>query len=445
MKDKVFLKRLVNVALPVAFQNLMLALVAVSDSLMLGNLEQDYMSAVTLATQIQFVQNMFLMSTVEASAILGAQYFGKNNREALGKVFSITFRICLIVGLITFAGCEFFPRFLMKLFTNEEVLIDIGVKYLRIAAFSYLITGISQSYLSIMKITGHPDMTAKVSTFSVILNIVLNAVFIFGLFGIPKMGVEGAALATLISRIAELILSVGMSYRKDYIHIKIHDIFTFDRLLFGDYMKNYIPLLGASLMWAIGFTSYTSFMGHLGKDAAAANSICSIVRDCICCLCNGLASGGGIIIGHQLGAGKLEAGKKYGDRIASYSFIVGVLSTILMFCFTPLTMRFVKLTAEASNYLRQMMIVMAVYMIGRTVNTVIINGIFAAGGDTMYDVYSLAVSMWGIAVPLAALGTFVFNWPPVVVYACTCLDEVGKIPWVIVHYKKYKWVKDLTR
>ena len=186
-------------------------------------------------------------------------------------------------------------------------------------------------------------------------------------------------------------------------------------------------------------------MGHLGADAAASNSIASVVRDLVCCLCNGLASGGGILVGNELGAGKLEKGKLYGDRLLWISIIAGFLSTGVMFLVTPLVMKFVKLTPNAHELLLGMMIIMAVYMIGRVINSVLINGIFAAGGDTLFDMYSLAICMWGLAVPLAALGTFLFKWPVLLVYAFTCLDEVGKIPWVIIHYKKYKWVKDLTR
>ena len=169
------------------------------------------------------------------------------------------------------------------------------------------------------------------------------------------------------------------------------------------------------------------------------------LRDLICCLCNGLANGGGIIVGHELGAGNLDKGKEYGDRLFWLSFICGGISCALMFAFTPISLKFIQLTSGATRLLYQMMIVMAVYMIGRAVNSVLINGIFAAGDDTLFDMYSLFVCMWCLAVPLAALGTFLFKWPAVIVYACTCLDEVGKIPWVVVHYKKYKWVKDLTR
>ncbi|MBQ0000150.1 MAG: MATE family efflux transporter, partial [Clostridiales bacterium] len=144
-------------------------------------------------------------------------------------------------------------------------------------------------------------------------------------------------------------------------------------------------------------------------------------------------------------AGNLERGKLYGDRVMKLSFVLGVISSLVMFALTPLILRYVKLSEGASRELFGMMIVMSVYMIGRVVNTIVINGIFAAGGDTMFDVYSLVVTMWMLAVPLAAIGTFWLHWPVVVVYACTCLDEVGKIPWVMIHYKKYKWVKDLTR
>ena len=177
----------------------------------------------------------------------------------------------------------------------------------------------------------------------------------------------------------------------------------------------------------------------------AVNSVAAVVRDLVCCLCNGLASGGGILVGNELGAGDLKTGKLYGDRLLVLAFLTGIVSAAVMLLMTPLIMMFVKLTDGAQDYLLGMMLIMSFYMIGRAVNTIVINGIFAAGGDTMFDMYSLMVVMWGIAIPLAAAGTFFLDWPVLVVYACTCLDEVGKIPWVLIHYRKNKWVKDLTR
>lgn len=431
--------------MPIVIQSLMLASVAAADAFMLGGVDQNSMSAVSLASQIQFIQNMAISAIVAAAAILGAQYWGKGDRDTIGKIFCLCIRICFLLSFVFFIGCVFFPRYLMFLFTNEETLIAIGIRYLRIAGWSYLLTGISQCYLTILKVTDHTADSAKISTAAVLINIVLNAVLIFGLFGVTAMGVQGAAVATLTARAIELIWCILLSLKKGYIRLNLGGLLKRYPLLTKDFTRCFLPLLGASLLWGIGFTSYTAFMGHMGTDAAAANSIASVVRDLVCCMCNGISSGGGILVGNELGAGNLERGKLYGDCLMKISFLLGLASTAIMFAVTPLLLKAVRLTDQAQKYLLGMMCVMAVYMIGRTVNTVIINGIFAAGGDTMFDMYSLVVTMWMLAVPLAALGCFVFHWPVIVVYACTCLDEVGKIPWVMHHYKKYKWVKDLTR
>lgn len=445
LKDKNFINKLWKLTLPIMFQSLMLALVAAADAFMLGNVEQNAMSAVSLATQIQFLQNMIVVSTVSAASILGAQYFGKGDRKAVEEVHAIALKISLFVSFMFFVGCVFFPKYLMLIFTNEQVLIEIGCGYLKIAGWSYLLTGISQVYLGLMKVSDFASMSAKISSLAVVINIIFNAILIYGLFGLEPMGVKGAATATLLARIIECALALLISLRKDYIFIHINTLLKKNVLLLKDFLKNFWPLLGAMLLWAIGFTSYSAFMGHLGVDAAGANSVAAVIRDLVCCICNGLATGGGILVGNELGAGNLELGKKYGNWMAVIAFICGLLSCIIMLICTPFVLDFVKLTDEARRLLIGMMVIMAFYMIGRAVNTIIINGIFAAGGDTMFDVYSLAVTMWCIAIPLAFLGTFVLHWSPLVVYTCTCLDEVGKIPWVIYHHKKYKWVKDLTR
>lgn len=443
--DKTFYKKLWMLMLPIVVQNLMLALVAVADAFMLGGLDQNYMSAVSLATQIQFIQNMFLSASTAGLAILGAQYWGKQDIKTLDDIFSMAIRICGIVSILFFAACAFFPRYLMLIFTNEPVLIDYGVSYLRIASFSYLLTGFSQCYIVMMKISEHAGAAAAVSSITVCLNIVLNAVFIYGALGIESMNVRGAALATLISRVVELLISITFSYRQGFIKLKVHELFVRNKQLSKDFMKCSGPILGASLVWGIGFTSYSSFMGHLGTDAAAANSVAAVVRDIICCLSAGISSAAGIMVGNELGAGKLEKGKKYGIRLLKISLISGVAMTLLMVIFAPVILHFVKLTPQAAEYLKQMFVVIAFYLIGRAINDVVINGIFGAGGDTMFDMYSLVVAMWCVAIPLAVAGTYFLNWPVVVVYACTCVDEVGKIPWTLIHFKKYKWVKDLTR
>lgn len=443
--DRDFYIKLRRLGIPIALQSLMLAAVAAGDAIMLGRVTQNSMAAVSLATQIQFVQNMIVSSVVGAGGIFGAQYWGKGDTRTINDIFMLMLKLSGIPSLLFCLGCLLIPRSLMLVFTHDPDLIAIGASYLRIAGWSYMLTGISQCYLTMMKITDHAASTAWVSSLAVVLNILLNAVFIFGLFGLPAMGANGAALATLLARIAELSLCLILSHRPNYLSPDFKRIAHRDKLLSADFRRVCLPLLGGGLFWGVGFTSYTAIMGHMGADAAASNSIAAVVRDLVCCLNMGIASAGGIMVGNALGAGDLEQGRIYGDRLARLSFLAGFLSTAIVLAVTPLVMRFIKLTPEARQYLTGMMVIMSVYMIGRSANTVIINGIFGAGGDTLFDVYSLAVSMWGIAIPLALLGAFVFHWPVLAVYSCTCLDEVGKIPWVLFHYRKYKWVKDLTR
>nr|WP_297766816.1 MATE family efflux transporter [uncultured Butyrivibrio sp.] len=443
--NRKFYKNLLRIALPIALQSLMLAMVAAADALMLGRVTQEQMTAVSLATQVQFVQNMFIFSSTTAGAILGAQYWGKGDKKTLQNIFNLMLVSSEIICIIFFLMCEFIPGKLMHIFASDPQLIAIGTSYLRIAGWSYLLVGISQSYLSIMKVTENIKEGAFISSSVVIINIILNAVFIFGLLGAPRMEARGAALATTISRVIELVFCIVISFKPSYIRPALSRLFAIPLNLTGDFMKQYLPLLGGSLCWGIGFTSYTAIMGHLGVDAAAANSIAAVVRDLICCMCNGVGSAAGIIVGNELGAGKLDVGKAYGIKLKNISYVIGFASTALVLLVTPIVVNGVILTDAARNYLVGMMIIMSIYMIGRAVNTVTINGVLDGGGDTLFDMYSLIVTMWCIAIPLALAGAFVFHWSPLLVYACTCLDEVGKIPWVMYRFRKYKWVKDLTR
>ncbi|MGN0777899.1 MAG: MATE family efflux transporter [Aristaeellaceae bacterium] len=443
--DKVFLRRLTHLATPMVLQHLMLASVAVCDALMLGSVAQDSMSAVSLATQIQFVQNIIMSGMTSAVAVLASQYWGKGDRRTVEQVLAIGIRSCGLISLCFGVMCILMPDTLMRIFTNEDVLITLGAQYLRIAGWSYLLTGLSQPLMSVTKSIDHPKEVAVISSSTVALNILLNGTLIFGWFGLPAMEVEGAALATLICRIIELVWIFAVSRKPDFVGLRLRLLVRFNKVLSKDFCKCMLPLLGACLFWGIGFVSYSAFMGHMGTDAVAANSVASVVRDLVCCMCDGLAGGGGVLVGQELGAGHLTRARDWGDRLTVMAYIIGAVSALLMLACTPLVVQMVRLTDGASHFLSGMMAIMSFYMIGRAVNTVIINGIFAAGGDTLFDMYSLAVSMWCLAVPLAALGTFYFHWPVLLVYACTCLDEVGKIPWVMIHYRKYRWVKDLTR
>ncbi len=406
--DSRFNRRLWHLAWPIALQSLLLASVAAADALMLGLLEQNAMAAVALAAQISFVMSIFVLGIASGGSVLAAQYWGKKDPESLDHIFHIMLRIMTLVDLVFFLASFFIPRQLMMIYSSDGLLIELGGRYLRIAAWSYLLMGISQSYQVFMKISDHARSALYVSSAAVLMNIAFNAVFIFGIGPIPQLRAEGAAIATVISRLAELVICLFLSCRPGYLHPRTANLLKVDSVLSRDFIRVSLPLLGASLLWGAGFSAYTAIVGHLG-------------------------------------AGNQEEARRIGIRLRDISFFIGFVSMGMVLLLTIPVVAGLKLTPLAQSYLTGMMLVQAFYMIGRTVNTVMINGIFDSGGDTIFDLYSLVVAMWGISIPVALFGAFYFHWPVLAVYACTCLDELGKIPWVCYHFQKYQWLKNLTR
>ena len=443
--DRTFYAKLFRLALPITLQALLVALVAACDAAMLGRVDQNAMAAVSLATQVQFLQNMGVFAVTTAFSLLAAQYWGKGDRESVGRLFRIGLRTVGFVSVTVAALCLVCPRALMHVFAESGPLVEIGAGYLRIAGLSYLMVGVSQCYLTVLKVTDRAALSAKIAGGAVALNIALNAVLIYGLGPIPALGARGAALATLLARTAELAAAALSARTPGAVRPEWRRLLERMPALSRDFRRALLPLVGGVAFWGCGFASYTAVMGHLGPDTAAANAAAAVVRDLLCCLTDGMAGASVVLVGNELGAGHLARGRLYGNRLGLLSILVGLVVAAVILAIAPAVTRAMSLTPEARALLRSLFLVLALYMVGRCINTIVINGVFTAGGDTLFDFYSLAVTMWGLAVPLAFLGAFVFGWHPVVVYACTCVDEVGKLPWVLVHFRRYKWVRDLTR
>ena len=444
-KDAAFYHKLVTLVFPIAFQQFMLAAVNASDALMLGRLNQDALSAVSLAGQVQFVFNLFMGGLTVGTSILAAQYYGKGDTASIEKIFAYVVKISAAISAVFFFAALLFPRGLMRIFTPEAILIENGVGYLRIVAISYLLTGISQIYLCVLKNTGYALKSTVISSTTVVMNILLNAVLIFGLLGAPALGIAGAALATSISKVVEAVWACAESLRANRVRLRAKYLFRSERQLSGDYWRNTLPMLGDYLVWGCGFTMYSVIMGHLGSDAVAANSITNIVKNLIVCFCTGLGNGGGIIVGNELGQGNMEQAKEYGGRLCKLSIVSGVLSGLVLLAFSPLILRAAALTPRAVEYLKWMLVLCACYMVGKSFNMTTVAGIFPAGGDAKFGLLCDAVTMWVFAVPAGLLAAFVLKLPVVAVFLIINLDEIVKLPVVIRHYRKFGWLKNLTR
>lgn len=444
-ETKEFTQKLISLILPITFQQFMLALVSASDALMLGMISQNALSAVSLASQITFVENLLLAAMTIGLSMLAAQYWGKNDRTSVEKIFAYVMKITAVVSFSFFIVSLLIPDCLMLLFTNDKDLIEGGTVYLKTVSISFFLTGISQIYLCILKNSGKAVKAGIISSVSVIINIFLNAVFIFGLFGMPKLEIAGAALATVISRLIEIIWCVSGSVKKDSVHLKLIYVIHNDVPLKKDFWKYTLPVLGNEIVWGVGFTMYSVIMGHLGTDAVASNSIANIIKNLIVCFCIGISTGGGIIIGNELGAGRLDTAKEYGRKLCRLSVILGIISGIVMFMLSPIILKFSNLSDTANDYLKWMTVMCSAYMVGKSVNMTIIDGIFCAGGDSKFGLLCDTVTMWCITVPLGFISAFALKLPVLAVYLIVNLDEMVKLPAVYKHYKKYLWVKDLTR
>ncbi len=439
-----FAKKLLTLVMPIAFQQFILALVSASDALMLGILSQDALSAVSLASQITFVENLFFAAMTIGLSMLAAQYWGKKDKASVGKIFAYVMKITAGVSFVFFLAGLCFPNTLMRIFTDEQSLIDGGAIYLRTVSPSFFLTGISQIYLCMLKNTGKAAKSSIISSASVIFNIVLNAVLIFGLFGFPKLEITGAALATVISRAIEVIWCILETTKKDRIELKLSYILHDDKPLRRDFWKYTTPVLGNEIVWGVGFTMYSVIMGHLGTDAVAANSVANIVKNLISCFCLGLGSGGGIMVGNELGAGKLELAKEYGRKLCKLSIICGAMSGLFLLALSPLILAVTDLSDTATEYLKWMLVMCSYYMIGKSVNGTTIAGIFCAGGDSKFGFLCDTITLWCFTVPLGLIAAFALKLPVLAVYFIVNLDEIIKLPAVYRHYIKYKWVKDLT-
>lgn len=309
MKHKKIRKQFTKIVIPIAAQNLLSSLVSASDALILGGLNQSSLSAVSLATQVTFVIGLFYTALTIGTTILSAQYWGNKQTDKVEDILTIALKYSVAISFIFWMVSLLFPGLLMRVFTNDYKLISLGIPYLQIVSWSYLFMGITQIYLCIMKNTDRTLKSTIYATIALVANLILNGVLIFGLFGFPQLGIHGAALATVIARLIELLFVICENQKKEVVKIRLRRILNRNQKLTQDFIKYTTPVLANSLAWGCGFTMFSVIMGHLGNDAVAANSIANIVKNIIACICLGIGAGSGIIIGNILGTGDLENAK----------------------------------------------------------------------------------------------------------------------------------------
>lgn len=443
-KDR-FYPQIMRLVIPIIIQNLLSASVNSADVVMLNYVGQSSISAVSLAANYAGVLFMVYYGLGTGASMLSAQYWGKKDLQAIRVVEGIALRFSIVISLCFSAFALFAPELMMKLFTNDAELIAIGAGYLRVMSLPYFCWGIIEIYLAVLRSIGRVTVSMVLNVLAFSLNILLNAVFIFGLFGAPKLGATGVAIATATSRVVELIGCILVSLFSKDLKLKLSYMFIRNKTLFKDFLKLSLPALGNDVSWSVAFSMYSVILGHLGTDAVAANSLVTVVRNFGTVLCFGTASAGGILLGNVMGENDMERAKVYASKILRLTIITGAIGGVLILAATPFVLHFADLSDTAMHYLKYMLYINSYYVMGAAVNTTLIAGVFRAGGDSRFGLICDTVDMWCYAVPLGFIAAFVLKLPVLVVYFLLCTDEFVKWPWVIKHYLSKKWLKNITR
>lgn len=440
-----FYKHIWKLFIPIVVQNLLSAAVSSTDVVMLNFVGQSSISAVSLAANYASILFMVYYGLGTGATLLCAQYYGKGDFRAIQIVQSIAMRFSLSISIVAAAVAFCIPDKMMLLFTNDPELIAIGAEYLRVMGVTYVCWSVIEIYLSTLRSVGRAAISMVLNIVAFGLNIVLNAVFIFGLLGVPRMGATGVAIATAVSRVVELIgCFIVSAFSKD-VKLSLRSLFVRNELLLKDFVSRSIPAMLNDLSWGVAFSMYSVILGHLGNDAVAANSLVVVVRSITTTLCFAVASSGGVLLGNVLGSGDMAKAKDYASHMMRLTVITGAIGGVLVLVSIPAVLRFASLSDTAMHYLKNMLLINSYYIMGAAVNTSLIAGVFRAGGDTKFGMICDTIDMWCYAVPLGFFAAFVLKLPVMWVYFLLCTDEFVKWPWVLKRYFSGKWMKNITR
>ncbi len=441
-----FYKMAFGLVMPMAIQNLINVGISSIDVLMLGKVSETALSAASLASQVQFIMTLVFFGMTSGAAVLTAQYWGKRDVESITKIMGICMRFSLLVAVFFTIAVLLFPGLIMSVFTDEKPVIEEGVKFLRIISFSYIFVSITMIYLNIMRSVERVIISTVVYLVSFVSNIIVASLLIFGLFGLPKMGIQGAALATLASRGIELIIVVVYATKyNDVLRFNLSSLLVRDKYLFRDFMYYSSPVILNELMWGGGVAMNAVVIGHLGSLAVSANSVAQIARQLAMVIAFGIANATAISVGKLIGENKMDMAGIFARRFIKLSILAGIAGAVVILAARPMAMAGLSLSSQTRDYLSVMMYVMSYFSIAQAINTTLVVGVFRAGGDTRFGLYLDLGTMWGGSILLGALAAFVFKWSVPVVYIILMSDEIIKMPIAFLRYKSRKWLNNVTR
>lgn len=429
----------------IGLQNVISLGVNLSDNLLLGSYSESALSGVALANQVQFLLQMLVMGATEGLVILASRSWGAGDTAPVKKVSSIGMRVALTLSLVIWAIVFFFPHAALSLFTNDAGVLAEGVKYIRIICFSYFFFAITNVLLATLRSVETVKIGFAVALSTLIINVCLNLVLIYGYLGFPALGVRGSAIATLIARMMEtVIVLIYIKKFDEKLHLKLADFYTIDFKLLKRYLAVGSPVLMSNALWGLAMAVQTAVLGHMGSAAIAANSIATTIFQIITVFTYASASATAVVIGKTIGSGQMENIKPYSATLQILYLVIGLFTGLLLFISKGWVLDFYSVSEQSKSLALQFMTVLSVSVVGTAYQMPVLTGIVRSGGDTRFVLYNDLIFMWLIVLPSSSLGAFVWHLSPVLVFVLLKSDQILKCLVAVVKVNRYKWIREFS-
>jgi putative MATE family efflux protein len=443
--DSKFYRNLIKIALPIVIQNFIASSLNMVDTMMIGKVGEAEIAAVGIANQLFFLFVLITAGVCSGGGVLIAQFWGKKDTKNIRRVLGIGITTCVIIALMFTVSALLFPRSIMAIFNKDLKVIELGAKYLRIVCFSYIFTAINFNYAFSSRCIERTVMPMVVSAIALGCNTFLNYVFIFGNFGAPNMGVEGAALATLIARVIETVLLVGYIYGTNgVLAAKISEMIDLNRVFINRVFKTSLPVILNEACWGLAAVVYSAIYGRIGTQAIASIQICSTIQNLFMVIIFGMASSAAVMIGNKVGAGEEDTAKVYGKRFCLLGVIIGTILAISLAAAATFILSFFNVSEKVVHDSLMILYIVSGILVVRVLDILLIVGILRGGGDVKFSFLIETFTMWCIGVPLALIGAFVLKLPVYYVVALVTMEEIVKLILSLWRFLSNKWVRNIV-
>ena len=447
VKDKQFYKTFVTLTVMIAVQNLLAFGVNLADNMMLGRYSETSIAAASLVNQIQYLLQMVSVNGLGTGALaLISQYWGKGDTEPIRRIISLMMKFAAAIGLIFCSVTFFFPKEVIGFMTNQPAVMEEGEVYLRLMSLTYLTFPVQSALIMSLRGVRTVKIGPIISAISLVINITLNYMLIYGNWGFAEMGIRGAAVATLTARVIELAITiVYVRFVDKKLRLRLLSFFKPDSYYLGDFTRAALPVIGSATSWGLGTIIQTVIIGHLTATVIAANSIAVVVHQVVSVFALGANWTSGVMVGNIVGAGQTELVRPYTRTLQLLYLANGLLTSLILFLLRDLVIGFYILTPETKEMARVFLTVLSVTVIGTAYLFPVESGIILGGGNTRYAFKVDSIFTWLWVVPVSALSAFVFRFPPLVTFMLIKSDQALKcIPNAIV-VNRYRWIRNLTR